>query len=159
MSFVLIEDSVSIGIKGPNAQVWLKEQGISLPNLKNTWLAQQASLVMRLGVSEFMITGSLVLQLQSAIESKPIGVYGIARADVTYLVSGDGANALMTQVCAINTAQMSQEQVWMTQLAGVSVILIRTAEGYRFCCDVSYQAYMSQILNNICQSTAGAKIG
>lgn len=154
MSFVLIEDSTSIGIKGPNATAWLEQLGVILPTQANTWSAQQASMVIRLGRSEFMMTGPLALQLQKALESKSLGVYGVARADASYLVIGNEAYALMAQVCALNIAQMTEEQVLMTQLAGVSVILIKTVEGYRFWCDVSYQDYMSQTLNKICQHTA-----
>lgn len=151
MSVSLMEDSISIGFKGPQAQAWLTAQGVSLPTQANTFLTQHAGLVMRLGSSEFMITGELALPLKRAMESQPLGVYGVARADASFLVGGHQANAWMAQVCALDTAQMLEGQLWMTQLAGVSVILIKTLEGYRFWCDISYQAYLSQTLNTICQ--------
>ncbi|MDX1916078.1 MAG: hypothetical protein SFU55_10875 [Methylophilus sp.] len=143
-------DCVSLGIKGPNAAIWLQQQGIPIPESANTWLMHPSGYVLRLGQGEFLIEGAATTQLHKALENKVTGVYFVPRAYVAFELSGAGAKDMMAQICALNTTELLLDNaLLMTQVAGVSAILINDSNRYRFWCDVSYQDYIEHTLSNI----------
>ncbi len=107
---------------------------------------------MRLGQSEFLIEGTAITQLHKALKNRASGVYMVPRADVACELSGASAKDLMAQICALNTSQLLLgNALLMTQVAGVSAILINDSNRYRFWCDVSYQDYIEHTLSNIAE--------
>lgn len=145
------QDSISIGFKGAIATAWLAQQDALkhglMPTSVNTWQALQNGRILRLGEHEWMLTGEIVPALlqESQTASKLITV---PRAECAFTLQGEHAAALMAQICLLNTAELLKpDMVLMTQIAGVSAILIRTETGYQFWCDISYQDYIEHTLN------------
>src|SRR5450830_984356 len=94
------------GAKGANAAEWLSGQGITLPESNNSWLdISPTSLAMRLGSSEFMLESQAPEDLptlsNSAQFSTP-GVYKVQRADAAFIISGQHALNLLSELCTLD---------------------------------------------------------
>src|SRR5450830_2009935 len=76
------------GVKGAKAAEWLSGQWITLPESNNSWLeTSSASLVMRLGSSEFMIESQVAEHLPTLSNSEQFStpcIYKVQRADAAF---------------------------------------------------------------------------
>ncbi len=154
------------GVKGAKAQAWLNQQGITTPELANSWLEHgQDLLVMRLGQSEFLVesqqNSQALATLLQASQTKTSGCYVVARADASFKLSGKNVSQLLARVCRLNLAQeLHENKLLMTQVAGVSSILLKSTTtheaSYRVWCDWSYQAYMLNTLSELAAQIATA---
>ena len=146
------------GVKGSKASQWLVDQGIALPEVPNSWhFAQNGTLVLRLGVSEFVVednTGSIVAKLKAATRARVSGVYPVARADASFLLTGELLGELFSEICMLDLRQDPYANaLYLTQIAGISAILIKqstdTKTSYRIWCDGTYHRYMYETLTLI----------
>jgi sarcosine oxidase subunit gamma len=121
-------------------------------------------LVARLGASEFFLegaAGSAVLRsVAAALRALPQspGVYPVLREDAGFLLSGDGLNDVLAQVCNVNFAALPlvANPVIMTLMIGVAVLVIPGVAGspntagspsmagrfYRIWCDPTFAGYL-----------------
>jgi sarcosine oxidase, subunit gamma len=157
----------ALGIKGSYASAWLEQQGIEVPSAPNYWIKlNQNCMVLRLGMNEFLIqeVGSTINQEAQAlivtlennlsnVMEDYAGVYRVPRADASLLLKGDGVAPLLSQMCRLNIEQDIQgHALVMTQVAGVSAILLKESEQgnvYKLLFDLSYQAYMTETIANL----------
>jgi sarcosine oxidase subunit gamma len=152
-----VSNNTRFGIKGSQAEHWLNQQAISPPELANHWLeSSQGLLVLRLGQSEFLIESiseqQSFSQLQNASNAKLTGMYAVPRSDAAFKLHGENINELIAQICMLDAAiELRDNALLMTQVAGVSAILLKEAtqqNDYRLWCDVSYRDYM---INTLCK--------
>jgi sarcosine oxidase, subunit gamma len=155
------------GVKGRQASDWLQKQGIDAPTSPNHWLStKNGCLVMRLGSSEFFVEdsfdGKFVSTLYQAIKTQSENVYFVPHADASFMLSGEGALSLLTQVCMLHISHELQEnQLAITQVAGISAVLLKQSINgfnvYRLWCDGSYQRYMFDTLTSIANTMGSTK--
>jgi sarcosine oxidase subunit gamma len=175
------------GLKGPRAAEWLRELGIEVPAIPNSWRSINDSpidLIARLGSFEFFIEqaapAALIDRIANALGSPLEGVYPALREDRAFVLSGNGAEEVLAQVCNIdfkNTARTSRP-VFMTMMIGVAVLVIpqdgkwgqspipaeqetgtvpegsaahEANAGYRIWCDPSYGDHLWSSLQDVMQ--------
>ena len=153
------------GVKGPQAAKWLANHGVAIPAKANTWVLSGNAIVMRLGLTEFLIEDQLI---QGKAEGKICaklgadvarvgGVYKVPRADAAYILAGSGVLNLLSEVCALDLREsaLAENDVLMTQVAGISATVLRQSINnetvYRIWCDGTYGQYMQHILDEIAQ--------
>jgi len=169
-------------VKGPNAAAWLQQHGIAIPASSNSWVAfgidqasatpsTHASLVLRLGNSEFLVedqfNGQACPALQQAAIAQPVaaGVYRVVRHDAAFILSGTQVLDLLSELCLLDLRDkaLPAETLLMTQVAGISATLIRQKidgdEVYRIWCDGTYGAYMWETLTKIATELGGGAVG
>jgi len=148
MNFI---DAPRFGLKGRAAADWLIGQGVALPQQPNTWLAQDdGSMVLRLGRSEYLLEGPIAQQLESAWQEGQRDLYRVPRYDAEFVLAGEKTQALLQEVCALDTRlQAMENHVLMTLAAGISVTLIHAGDVYRLWCDATYGDYMQHTLQEI----------
>jgi sarcosine oxidase subunit gamma len=145
------------GVKGRRAQEWLTALGYSLPEQPNSWETTTDAMHLRLGISEFLIeanSNSYSLDaLMLAAKSVSSGVYWVPRADTAFEISGSAATDLLSEICMLDTTKQANNALFMTQIAGISAILIKLPNtpvpSYRIWCDGSYHHYMLETLSRI----------
>ena len=157
------------GVKGPNAANWLQTAGMILPDSTNSWVLQDnGSLLMRLGNSEFLLEDRLENTLAKTLDNTAMdgsGVHKVLRNDAAFIVSGEQAGALFSQVCAIDLTgeTLADNRLVMTSLAGVSVTLLKqTLNGlivYRIWCDGTFGPYLWETLVDIIEQQGGGPVG
>jgi len=153
------------GVKGAKAAEWLSGQGVMLPESNNSWLEiSPTSLAMRLGSSEFMIESQATENLPTLSNSDQFatpGVYKVQRADAAFIISGQQALNLLSELCTLDLAgeALSENKLLMTQIAGISAILLKQSingkDAYRIWCDGTYGHYMWETLLEIATELGG----
>ncbi|MEZ0330929.1 MAG: sarcosine oxidase subunit gamma [Methylophilaceae bacterium] len=158
------------GVKGAKAAEWLSGQGVTLPESNNSCLElSSTSLAMRLGSSEFMIESQSTETLPTLSNSDQFsnpGVYKVQRADAAFIISGQQALNLLSELCTLNlgtldlaSETLSDNKLLMTQVAGISAILLKQSingkDAYRIWCDGTYGPYMSETLLEIATELGG----
>jgi sarcosine oxidase subunit gamma len=162
---------VRVGVKGPHAAAWLSRQGLTVPETVNTWLRQtDGAIVARLGRSEFFVEDG-GLEAGSASRLAPVlatgepGLYPVPRQDVALALVGTRALQLLRQTCSVDFQEFlpSQQTAVMTQMAGVSVLVLwhahQDATCYRIWCDPTYGHYLFATLVEIARELGGGFIG
>lgn len=152
------------GFKGPRAQEWGRNQGLPLPDVANTYKWDSGLLVLRLGLSEFLVEGLLetVDKVQQARRTP--GVYSVARQDASFMVAGKEADTVLRQTCSVNflDPKAGSHAVFLTTMIGVSVVVIRSTglngSVYTIWSDYTYGHYLSSTLYNIGRDLGGALI-
>jgi sarcosine oxidase, subunit gamma len=158
LSITDVSELVRYGVKGPQAANWLAKHKVLIPAKANAWVLSGNAIVMRLGVSEFLIEdqqggetcGSLV-----ADSLRVAGVYKVPRVDASYILAGSGVLNLLSEVCALDLSEstLQENDVIMTQVAGISATLLRQTVNnetvYRLWCDGTYGVYMKHVLLEI----------
>jgi len=158
------------GVKGLNITQWLHAKSITYPADSNSWSLHGGSiLVLRLGSSEFLIEDQLEANacepLINCTHFEPYGVVPVQRNDTALILSGSKLPALLSELCTLDLRDdaLGENTVVMTQLAGISVTLIRqTLQGepvVRLWCDGTYGAYLWQTLNEIAEEQGGGAVG
>ncbi len=160
----------SLGIKGPGAADWLIKQNIMVPTAPNHWVVHHdEAIVLRLGVSEFLIQQTLNKESHASalsfdmLEASLIkkmdaysGVYHVPRADTSIQLKGDDVPNLLSQVCRLDVQQLLQDNALvMTQIAGINAILLKAStqpETYRLWFDFSYRNYLLETLTSLAKA-------
>ena len=153
------------GVKGANAAKWLANHRVTVPAKANTWVLSGNAIVMRLGLTEFLIEdaidGKICAKLEADVE-RVAGVYKVPRVDAAFLLAGSAALNLLSEVCALDLREsvLAENDVLMTQVAGISATVLRQSINnetvYRIWCDGTYNQYMQHILSDIAQELAGS---
>ncbi|MDH4260026.1 MAG: methylglutamate dehydrogenase [Gammaproteobacteria bacterium] len=165
------------GCKGPMAEAWLHELGLSVPQPPNSWSCEQGDvLVARLATSEFLveslapahartreIAGSLLDPGQ-----RRTGLVPVLRQDLVLELRGARANDLLLETCNVNFAPLARNagvgagSLVMTSMIGVGVTVIpRRAGGevtYTIWCDPSFGHYMYSTLAGIADDLSGMAV-
>jgi len=123
------------GCKGPGAQAWLAELGLSVPPQPNSAaLDERGVLVARLATSEFLIEAvdggfeQIVATAQKLQSTPPAQVYPVARQDLVLSIEGPGSNTLLRQICSVDFAPLLQHSrvdsgpIVLTSMIGVGVV-------------------------------------
>lgn len=158
-----------MGVKGPQAQAWLKSQGVETPAGVNAWMrTAEGLLVARLARSEFFIEdrfgGNGVAHLRQALQPAP-GVYPVTRQDAALVLAGERVNDLLVQICNVNfrTWGLDEQVVVMTSMVGVSVLVIWHRQNgipcYRVWCDGTFGPYLCETLLEIAKELKGTAVG
>lgn len=154
------------GVKGGAAADWLFSQGVPVPDRPNTWLPlPEGGLVVRLGLSEFLIEDSLQsnwsLHLMQACESPPARVYPVLRQDLALMLCGAAVPDLLRQTCSVNfqALNLNDRPVILTSMIGVAVTVIPTDSHYRIWCDGTYGHYVWRTLVEIAEELGGGAVG
>ncbi|MDZ4142013.1 MAG: sarcosine oxidase subunit gamma [Methylotenera sp.] len=157
------------GVKGPLASQWLADHGIAIPSNLNAWtLCEQKTLVLRLGSSEFFLEdqlGGTACKRLAKDTTRVASVYKVPRADAAFILSGSEVLNLFSELCSLDLREksFSAKDVIMTQVAGISAIVIRQTIGseqvYRVWCDGTYATYMWEVLLEIAVELGGGAVG
>ena len=167
---------VRLGCKGPRSVEWLEARDIVLPPQPNTWAGPESSrvrakdwLVGRLGTSEFFLEESapapVLTEIARHMQPRPAGVYPVLREDWGFLLSGDGADDALAQVCNVHFAALDLDArpLIMTLMIGVSVLIVPQAvdgtREYRIWCDPSFGPYLSETLGALVVESGGVHTG
>jgi len=159
----LRRDRERYDIKGPRAAEWLLARGLEIPTGSNTWVASPAVLpatepllTARLGGSEFFFDeaspAAVIPGLVSALRERPPGVYPVLREDWGFVLTGDGCDAVLAEVCNVPFGSLSAQvqPVVMTMMVGVAVLVLleATAVGrtYHLWCDPTFGPYLAETL-------------
>jgi sarcosine oxidase subunit gamma len=147
-----------LGLKGPAAARWLRNQSIPVPAdiLAAASIAGDAWIA-RVGAAEFLLEAGMecdwVSRLEAQLSALPAGVYIVPRCDATFVVSGPGALSVFAQTCAIDFRRTAPQRVIFTRIAGVNCGILPQASGgavsYRMWCDYSYAGYLLDVLCEI----------
>ncbi len=150
------------GVKGPQAAAWLAAQGLPVPERPNSWVRRDATLIARLGLSEFLIEGEAT---DAAVSARVPGVYPVLREDCAIALLGPRLPKLLAQTCNVNFAalDLAQQPVVLTSMAGVSVTVLPDhrdgAPFYRLWCDYGFGPYLWQTLLEIARELGGGAVG
>lgn len=156
------------GLKGPGAAAWLQSQGVAIPANSNGWTALAGGgVVARLGRSEFFLEdeaqGRTAGQTQAALGSGMEGVYPVIRQDASIALLGPRSNELLVQACNVDFESIGEAEAVMTQMVGVSVLVIRRDRGsmrcHRLWCDPTFAPYLWETLSDIAGELGGGVVG
>jgi sarcosine oxidase gamma subunit len=151
-------------LKGSEAAPWLRDRSIILPDeIFSTGVLAGDGWIARLGAAEFLVEDSaqsnFVSQLWGDLSPLPTGVFPVHRSDVTFVLSGPEARAVLAQTCAIDFGVAPPQYVIFSRVAGVSCgILPEVSAGvikYRLWVELSYAAYLWETLAGIVKELSG----
>ncbi|MGH7192860.1 MAG: glycine cleavage T C-terminal barrel domain-containing protein, partial [Candidatus Saccharimonadales bacterium] len=154
-------------VKGPAAAEFLANSGLTAPSrIYEHHMFEDGGLCVRTGGAEFFVEdgwqGTRVERLQAALTPPRSGVLSVWRQDVSLVLMGCEAAALLAQVCSFDFAQAS-EQFVMTQIAGVSCSVLRRklagVSAWQLWADGTYGAYLWHTLLTIAREMGGDAVG
>ena len=148
-----------LGLKGPQAAAWLQQRGVSIPDLPNSWTSSSADeqdIVVRLGATEFFIEHApspLLKQLADELAAPIPGVYPVPREDRAFVLGGEGADAVLAEMCSLNFSGLREREAVMTMMIGVAVVVVPQGNAarrrYRIWRDPSYGDYFWSSLQDV----------
>lgn len=163
-----------VGCKGPAAEAWLAQFGITVPQGANRYsIDARGVLAARLATSEFLFesmhadAASALAPAKKALElaDVPSGVYPVLRQDFVLEISGNRMHELFAQTCAVDLVPVERDSsatagpAILTSMIGVSVVITcrAAAEGPRFTVwsDPSYSHYFLNQLAAIATELGG----
>ncbi|MGH7135125.1 MAG: glycine cleavage T C-terminal barrel domain-containing protein, partial [Pirellulales bacterium] len=157
-----------VTLKGPNAAEVLSREGLAPPEriYECSDLAEDGGIIIRTGRAEFLVEdpwdGTTVERLRQAVAASSAGVLAVWRQDVSLALVGSETLGLLSQVCSFNFRDADRSAV-MTQLAGVSVMLLRRQwqglSGYQLWADGTYGPYLWNVLLGIARDLGGDAVG
>ena len=158
-----------MGVKGPDAQEWLRSQHMSVPEEANAWTrTTQGVIVARLARSEFFLEdkpgGQTVERLRSSLAPAP-GLYPVHRQDAALALAGERVNELLAQTCNVNFKAYAtgERTVIMTSMVGVSVLVLSDqSQGtpvLRIWCDGTFGPYLWETLLAVAREQGGRAVG
>lgn len=148
-----ISNAEKFGIKGKGAEEFLKSQGIKLPEKYNSAVVDNEKIVMRHGVTEYLLEGVGVSKFYDL--PKPDKAYQVLRQDCCLLLIGAAIYKILSQSCAIDFVKANAKDLplFLTSMVGVGVtILLSEEEGLpevRIYCDPTYGSYLFKTLLEI----------
>jgi sarcosine oxidase subunit gamma len=156
------------GCKGPGAEAWLQEHGLTVPQAPNSWSCDSGGvLVARLATSEFLVESLDVEHVRTRETAASLfdpgqrraGLVPVLRQDLVLELTGARANDLFLETCNVNFAPFARDaeenagRLVLTSMTGVGVIVLpRRAGGelnYTLWCDPSFGHYLDSTLAGI----------
>jgi sarcosine oxidase, subunit gamma len=158
-----------MGVKGPQAETWLRGQGVGVPAGVNTWnRTDEGVLVARLARAEFFLEdklgGDTVERWRDALVPAP-GIYPVLRQDAALALAGSRLNDVLVQICNVNFKSYApgERTVVMTSMVGVSVLVswdqIDAGLLFRIWCDGTFGPYLWETLLGIARAEGGGAVG
>ncbi len=158
------------GLKGPGAAAALAGLGLTTPDRPNAWCRSGDSLVLRLGLTEYLVEDARGASAVERVSALPAAsdVYPVPRFDAALLVSGPQAIELFREICAIDIGALSAARgdLALTSMVGVGVTVAATPAGadadatvYRVWCDGTYGGYLWQTLCDVAADLGGGPVG
>jgi sarcosine oxidase subunit gamma len=158
-----------LGVKGPQAETWLRGQGVRVPEGVNSWhRTDEGVLVARLARTEFLLedklAGAAVQRLRDALAPAP-GIYPVLRQDAALALAGQRLNDLLVQTCNVSFKSYAPGEgaVVMTSMVGVSVLVlwdqVHTGPLFRLWCDGTFGPYLWETLLGIARADGGGAVG
>ena len=152
-----------LGVKGPEAESWLKSQEIDIPtDIFESSTLPEGGVIVRLGQAEFFLEDGIAnatLPALAANADSHLGeLFRVEHEEATFLLVGARAHEVLAQTCAINFGEVAAKQVVFTRVAGVSCGVLQDSASvptYRFWVDPSYAVYLWKTLVEICESLDG----
>ena len=175
-SLVLTKPSARtrVGCKGPAAETWLAQLGITVPHGANRYSVDSRGLLAaRLATSEFLFesthadAAAALAPAKHALEQAdmPSGVYPVLRQDFVIEIAGSRPHELFAQTCAVDLVPVERDSsatagpVILTSMIGVSVVITcrTSSEGPCFTVwsDPSYRHYFWNQLAAIATELGG----
>jgi sarcosine oxidase gamma subunit len=136
-----------VGVKGPCALAWLREQGVSNPpDLYDVTRVGDCTLVVRVGADEVIVESHIPSdfadRLDNALIDRAPGVYRVEQELASFLLSGAAASSVWHQTCGVDLVNEPPNRVVYTRVAGISCGVITvgadTDRGYRIWVDYSF---------------------
>lgn len=157
-----------LGVKGPDADRWLQDQDVDVPDL--IYESRQlpgGGVIVRIGSDEFLlesgVTNELVPVLRARIDSTEGSMVPVVREDATFLLIGTRSREVLDQTCGINFQEAISRRLVLTRVAGVSCGVFperfKEIPAYRLWVEPSYAVYLWETLVEICESLGGHAIG
>ena len=158
LALVDLSSSARYGCKGPGAADWIAHWQLPVPLQPNTAVSFAGGIVLRLGLTEFLVDGDadVIAAMQAA--ARPAGVYPVLREDCCIGLSGACVHDLLRQVCNVDFVGVAPGIVVLTSMAGVSVTVLcdyAAQPSFRIWCDGTFGVYLSQTLTQIAAELSG----
>jgi sarcosine oxidase subunit gamma len=157
-----------LGLKGPNASVWLQEQGATLPaSIFEALHFIDDGWIVRLGSDEFLLEngfeGDWIAQLDANLGRGRPGVTRIERQEATFLITGTRAPEVLAQSCGINFHEVPEIRLVITRVAGVNCSILTEGGNdlprYRLWVDPTYAVALWNSLEQISRELGGQVVG
>ena len=157
-----------LGLKGPGAHAWLREQGAKPPEeIYDAVTTDTGGTLVRTGRVEYFAEAGLrdnsVDRLARALGFGKPGVARIDRQDATFLLTGARSLVVLEQTCGVNFRKATPGRIVFTRVAGVSagVLPQHTAAEPRFTLwlDPSYAIDLWAALVSITTDEQGSIVG
>ena len=164
-----------LGVKGGDALIWLRQQGLTIGDTDNRASQQgDGALAARLSPTEVMIlsdpsgTSDLCAKLLNELPAKPgLEVFSVPRGEgyFWYLVSGEHAESMFAKICGVDLRikGFAPFQIAQTSMARMNVIVIRDELGgipaYYLLGDIASASYFWACLTDAMAEFKGRPIG
>ncbi len=156
-----------LGLKGAGVFSWLQRSGLEPPRtLFSVIPIEGHGILARVDNEEVFledgIQGQVVSRLEDRLSARPSAVYRVEHQEASFLLSGAGADEVLSQTCGYNFRE-SEGHLVMSRLAGVSCRLLPVdvdgIGGYRIWLDPSYSVYLWETLRGIVREYGGEVVG
>ena len=155
-----------LGIKGPNAEAWLQDQGMPIPEGIYEWMDFENALIIRVANDEFFVEdsfkGGKIAQLSRLLSWGRSGAYRVERQDTGLLLSGRRSQEVLAQTCSYSFRD-HEEKFVMTRVSLVSCSVLPMIESgvgtFRIWCNSSYGIYLWGSLTKIVEELGGRTVG
>lgn len=153
-----------LGVKGPGAESWLRDQGIEVPPATyDTRGLADGGLIVRLGSADFFLEGctsdGVLSRLSAELDRFPPQVYRVQRQDATILLAGVRAPEVLAQLCSIDFRSAPVGRVCLTRVGGVNCAVLpqasEEAPHFRLWIDYTYAVSFWEILAEISGEFSG----
>jgi sarcosine oxidase subunit gamma len=156
---------VKLGVRGPRAESWLREQNLDVPAaLYETCALPDGGILARVGGDQFLLESGISGEAAAAaLAHLPADVYPVERQEATFLLVGRRGREVLAQTCGTDFSEMPPRRLIYTRVAGVSAgILPEAINGhiaYRMWVDPSFAADLWEALATIVEELGGKIIG
>ena len=163
-----------VGCKGPAAEAWLAEHGVTVPQGANRFAVDSRGVLSaRLATSEFLFealepeAARALAGIKLALEraEMPSGVYPVLRQDCVLELEGPATHDLLLETCAVDLEPVERESsanagpVVLTSMIGVAVVLacrpVASGACFTVWSDPSYRHYFLHQLTAIATDLGG----
>ncbi len=156
-----------MGLKGAGVLSWLQRNGLEPPRtLYSVAPVEGRGILARVDTEEVFLEdglqGQVVSRLEGRLSTGPSDVYRVERQEASFLLSGAGADEVLSQTCGCHFRE-SEGRMVLSRLAGVYCRLLPVAlngiGGYRIWLDPSYSVYLWETLLGIVREGGGDAVG
>ena len=152
-----------LGVKGPQAETWLHNQGIQVPKaIYDIEEFADKRNVVRSGTNEFILQDLGDTNLDDwrrALAHAPAGVYPFEHESAVFGLTGRRARQVLAQTCSVDFAQAADNKIIYTRVAGATCAITpqceRKVPRYVLWVDFGTAPYLWQTLLQIVTECGG----